>query len=954
MSLLVFRKLLNNRWMFVCLFIGFLIVATVVSSIPMYTNAILQRVLILDLQEYQAKYHQYPGTYQVSQTFSFNSQTFPVYDDYISNTLMKQISVPTVGDVTRLEMGLRSYVRTPYSSQSAVSRITITALKNLKDKVDILYGREAKPGLVDGAYEVTVNEYSIKNKQLEIGREYLFTLPYSAEELFASAESGSYYKFRVVGVVTPTDINDPYWFMDMKTYDQDVFMDYDTMVSDFSDNGYITEANWYKAYDYTKIKISDVRDMIYTLDTQTQQYIEMGGTLRFSMPTIDKMKDYLPREESLQITLWVLILPILVLLCFYIFMVSRMKLEGEANEISVLKSRGASRMQIFTGYIMEWGILAGLSMIFGPLLGYFSCYILGSSNGFLDFVVRKALPVSIDWMAYLYAFAAMILFAIAMLIPAFSASKLSIVEHKQLSARSSKKPLWQKLGLDFILCAASIYGLVRYESILSNLSTKGATVASMGIDPLMFVITSAFMLGVGLLFLRVYPYIVQFLFLLGKKKWTPPFYSSFIRIGRSGSKEIFVMLFIIYSIAVGIFSANSARTINNNLADRYEYLSGADVVATLDTSVLKSAVDLNALVNDNDCVEAAAEVINIPQDSNSFVLKLGNQKLNPFNLMGIEPYSFGTTTTLRSDLLPYHINEYLNIINGAQTAVLLSSDYASSVAVGDSVTLEGPNGVSMSCVVYGFVDYWPGYQKTFYNDGVAENRSLVIVNSSLLKLHFSETYKNNMQIWMMRKDGSTIDDFVKAMGKSIPYETDEDTEVAISLGKIVLDYGTLAVKDLGFSSQKIVKVKNDPTIQGFNGMLSLVFLITMGITTVGFLIYWILSLRSRTLQFGIYRAIGMSQHSVMAMLGVEQVLVSLISILFGLLLGDVTSLLFIRLFEMVYSPEERIIPFQVFHQMSDYLKVYLVIGIMIAIGVGVLIRVISSIKIDQALKLGED
>ena len=954
MSLLVFRKLLNNRWMFVCLFIGFLIIATVVSSIPMYTNAILQRVLILDLQDYQAEYHQYPGTYQVSQTFNFSTQPFPVYDDYISNTLMKQIKVPTVGDVTRLEMGLRSFVRTPYSAQSAVARINITALKNFKDKVEILFGREAKPGLVDGAYEVTVNEYTMKNMSLDIGGEYLFTMPYSAEELFSSVEAGAYFKFRVVGVVKPVDINDPYWFMDMNTYDQDIFMDYDTMVSDFSDNGYISEANWYKAYDYTKIKISDVRDIIKTLDTQTQQYIDMGGTLRFNMPTIEHMKQYLPREASLQITLWVLILPIMVLLCFYIFMVSRMKLESEANEISVLKSRGASRMQIFNGYIMEWGILAGLSMIFGPLLGYLSCYILGSSNGFLDFVVRKALPVSIDWKAFLYALAAMVLFAIAMLIPAFSASKLSIVEHKQISARSSKKPLWQKLGLDFILCAVSIYGLVRYKDILSNLTTKGTTVASMGVDPLMFVITSAFMLGIGLLFLRFYPYIVQFLFYLGKKKWTPPFYSSFIRIGRSGSKEIFVMLFIIYSIAVGIFSANSARTINNNLVDRYEYLNGADVVADIDMKALKPPLNLDALVNDNDCVEAAAEVINIPQDSNDFVLKLGNQKQNPFNLMGIEPYSFGTATTLRSDLLPYHINEYLNIINGAQTAVLLSSDYAANIAVGDSVTLEGPNGASISCIVYGFVDYWPGYKKTVYNEGVAENKSLVVVNSSLLKLHFSDSYQNYVQIWMARKDGSTIEDFTKAMGKSIPYQADIETQAAIGMGRLTLDYGSLAVKDLNFSSQKVVKVKNDPTIQGFNGMLSLVFLITMGITTVGFLIYWILSLRSRTLQFGIYRAIGMSQNSVMAMIGVEQILVSLMSILFGLLLGDVTSLLFIRLFEMVYTAEERVIPFQVFHQMSDYLKVYLVIGIMIAIGVGVLVRVISSIKIDQALKLGED
>ncbi len=940
--------------MFVCLFIGFLIIATVVSSIPMYTNAILQRVLILDLQEHQAKYGQYPGVYQVSKTFGvMDTYGFPVYDEYINSSLTQQINVPTVADVTRIEMGNRSYAKTPYASQSMISRVNITALSNFNDKVKIVNGRMNEPGLVDGAYEVTISEYTMKKMKFAIGGEYLFTLPFSAPELFASNEPGAYFKFRVVGIVTPIDINDSYWFMDMQTYDQDIFMDFETAVADFSDNTYITGSEWYKAYDYTKIKISDIRDIIQTIDLHNQQYIDMGGTIRFSMPTLDIMKAYLARESSLQITLWVLILPILVLLCFYIFMVSRLKLESEANEIAVLKSRGASRMQIFGGYIFEWGILAGISMIIGPFLGYFSCYILGSSNGFLDFVIRKALPVSITWTSYLYALIAMVLFAIAMLIPAFTASKLSIVEHKQLSARAAKTPMWQKLGIDFILCAASIYGLVRYQSILDSLNTAGSTVASMGVDPLMFIITSAFMLGVGLLFLRIYPFIVQFIFFIGKKKWTPPFYSSFIRIGRSGSKEIFVMLFIIYSISVGIFSANSARTINNNLIDRYEYTSGADVIATLDTSVLKG-LDVEALAADNDCVESAAEVIYIPQENTDFVLKTGNQKLQNFTLMGLEPYSFGTTTTLRTDLLPYHINEYLNLMNGAQTAIFLSSDFAESVAPGDVLTLDGPNGASMSCTVYGFIDYWPGYQKTVYVNGVAENRSLAVVNSSFLKLHYSGTYEDCTQIWMSRKDGSTIEDFITAMAVSVPYYATDETQVKINAGEIQVDYGSLAVTGMQFSSQRIVKIKNDPTIQGFNGMLSLVFLITMGITTVGFLIYWILSLRGRTLQFGIYRAIGMSQHNVMGMIGVEQVLVSLVSILFGLLLGDVTSLLYIRLFEMVNTAQERVIPFHVFHQPSDYLKIYLVIGIMLAIGISVLVKVISAIKIDQALKLGED
>ena len=40
--------------------------------------------------------------------------------------------------------------------------------------------------------------------------------------------------------------------------------------------------------------------------------------------------------------------------------------------------------------------------------------------------------------------------------------------------------------------------------------------------------------------------------------------------------------------------------------------------------------------------------------------------------------------------------------------------------------------------------------------------------------------------------------------------------------------------------------RNDPALEGTNGMLTLGFLVTMGVAFAGFLIYWVLSLRSTT------------------------------------------------------------------------------------------------------------
>ncbi len=961
MTLLVLRKLLNNRWMFLCLLIGFLVVATVVSSIPIFTDGILQRVLILDLQEYQASYNQYPGHYEVSQNYNSSSymtyRNFKLFDEEISHTLSKQITVPTLADVTRVTMTSRTYVKAPYKN-TPTSRADVVGLTDFQDKVTVLYGRMLQPGLVDGCYEVVVSEYAMKNMLVQLNGEYMVSYPYSDSSVFASGVESDYFRIRVVGVVAATDIADPYWFYDMTTYNLNFFMDYDTLVDNFADTIYLTDAVWYKAYDYTQIEISDIRDIINTLQQQKITYADMGGSVRFTMPTLNIMEEYLVREKTLQVMLWVLILPVLILLCFYIFMVSRLKLENETNEIAVLKSRGASRMQIFGGYIFEWAILGGISLLVGPWLGYLTCYFLGSSNGFLDFVSRTALPINMSFQSYLYAAAAVVLFAVAMLIPAFSASKLSIVEHKQLAARTGKMPIWQKFGFDVILIAVSVYGRLRYENILNSLSSAETSVSSMGIDPLMFLITSCFMLGVGMLFLRLYPYLVRLIFLIGKKRWSPALYSSFIRIGRSSSKEIFVMLFIIYSISVGIFSANSARTINSNLEDRYEYLAGTDAIAYVDTTMLSEAPDTDALA-EHEGVDAAATVIAISAEDSNFKIKLNSQSWSRLSVMGIDPYTFSRVATMRSDLLPYHINEYLNLINGKANALLLSSDMEQYLSVGDVVTLTSSSDTSLSCVVYGFVDYWPGYEPIVYDDdGVGTTNTLIVTNLSFLQRYFPNAAdRGSYQLWIKRSEGGTIDQVTAALRT---LKLNESVTLASSGASSGADYGysdttgSPAVTNVKYTSQSLVRIKNDPTIQGFNGMLSLVFIITMGITTIGFLIYWILSLKSRTLQFGIYRAIGMSQRSIIGMLGMEQILVSLCAILFGLLLGDVTSLIYINLFEMVYTAQERVIPFEVFHVPGDYYKIYAIIALMLGIGLAVLIRVISSIKIDQALKLGED
>ena len=58
---LVFRKILNNKWLMLCLLFGFIVVVAMVSAVPMYSNAILQKMLNDDLIKYQSSHSIYAG-----------------------------------------------------------------------------------------------------------------------------------------------------------------------------------------------------------------------------------------------------------------------------------------------------------------------------------------------------------------------------------------------------------------------------------------------------------------------------------------------------------------------------------------------------------------------------------------------------------------------------------------------------------------------------------------------------------------------------------------------------------------------------------------------------------------------------------------------------------------------------------------------------------------------------
>ena len=153
---------------------------------------------------------------------------------------------------------------------------------------------------------------------------------------------------------------------------------------------------------------------------------------------------------------------------------------------------------------------------------------------------------------------------------------------------------------------------------------------------------------------------------------------------------------------------------------------------------------------------------------------------------------------------------------------------------------------------------------------------------------------------------------------------------------------------------KLDSTMSNPLLQGTNGVLTMGFVVTLVLCAVGYLIYWVMSIRERELIFGVLRATGFHKTEIIHMLINEQIFSGLFSVLAGIGIGKLTSKLYVPILQQAYASEEQALPMRLITVASDMYRLYAVIGFVMILALVVLIGILSKMNVTKALKLGEE
>ena len=937
------HKLLNKKWLNACLLLGIILLVAVASCNPMFKNGALDMLMSSKFDAAMVEQNKYPATIGRSGSCAVDDYAdadavlgrIGKYEDmwnyYMEiDALQKQTSLSLQAGYTQSNLNHRTSFNMTYMPQ-------------IEDHVNITYGTSLEDAKTeDGVYPCIISQRNLDKYGLVVGE--VFSIDTGLSDAVDS--QGNPMKYQIVGVFEEKDYSDSFWYDQLADLDSEVYVKKDDFNDMIGKYGFLTI--YYVDHvmlDYSQITHKNAMDTLYYLQSfeKSDKYFEQN----FSSVLIDYKGD----ARTIGIIIWVLELPILVLLLAFIYMVSSQILEMEDGEIAMLKSRGTSTKQVLGIYLGQSAILSVIAIVIGIPIGYLLCKLAASTDSFLQFGFKDTHFYGVDPWMIIYSLAAAVIAILFVTLPVFKYAKNSIVEQKSRIGKVNYKPFWEKFFVDVILVALSIYLLYNYNKQKSTIALD--ILAGSRPDPVIFLNSSLFIFAVGLLVLRLIKYLIRLIYRIGRKRWSPAVYASFLQIIRTVKKQGFISVFLVMTIAMGMFNSNMARTINKNKTQRIDYNLGTDLVVqeqwTRGTYIDKdkkthwyyTEQDFERFTKLEDSL--CDKVTRVIYDDNA-VIKAGGEELAGSVLMGINTKEFGETARLQSGLNKEHWYNYLNDLATVSNGVIISSNLAKkyNIKVGDSINYaryspiaskEKEEIASPSGTVCAIVDAFPGFQQYVYEkDSEGEmqevERYLVVANYAYVVGAFSQT---PYQVWMHLKDGVDYKDVLQAL-------SDEDVNI--------VQYESV--------DKDVSEMQESPLVLITNGLFSLSFIIAIILCTVGFLIYWITSIKQRELLFGIYRAMGMSMREINKMLINEQIFSSVLASLAGYGVGAAATVLFVKLVAVVYLPESHNIAISIAVDPYDIIKLTAVVVFMFVVCFVVIRTILKKMNITQALKLGED
>jgi putative ABC transport system permease protein len=629
------------------------------------------------------------------------------------------------------------------------------------------------------------------------------------------------------------------------------------------------------------------------------------------------LENSVTRMATTQRMLTILLLPVYLLVVFFVLATADVVVSSRQVEVAMLRSRGVPLHNTLGFYFSESLVLAGAAALLGLLLTVPVVRVMGLSAGFLQVVSRPPLLISITWTTVGWAAAATLAAEAVSLLPLIRSAGFTVATLGQEAA--TRSPVREALQVTAEASLLLVTGYVHWRLVSSGGTTE---------DPLHMALPALTLVGGGMV---VWRGLTLVLLLVGKAAapWlSPPLYLALSLLRSKARRYLALWLMLVVTTGLGIYGAAFARTLDRDLVAQENYRTGSDLL-------LKPAWESEVLSYDAEgnptkmayreppysrMQDLPGSVGSAPVQIRKAVgLSVGSRNLGKAALVGIQPQSFGRVALFLSELNPHPPDRYLNLLAQNEEAVLVSAPLAQRLSLkpGDKLKANQDDG-TIELVIAAIVGYWPGR--------LPEDGDFVVGN-----LDYFQDGLGLMpyDVWVrMGQDGSLA-------------------QVADSLRERQVHL--IAAVD---RRSVIASGRREPLRLGLYATLSMGFVVALMVMLLSYLLGVGRMLHSRTKELGVLRAMGMSERHVALSLYTEQLLLVGSAAVVGLAVGRWTATVYVPVLRQ--QPGKPLLPLHTVSTAGEQFWLLVSVAAALVIGAGTVGLWLRRLSIGKALRLGED
>ena len=552
----------------------------------------------------------------------------------------------------------------PDLDDSARPRGNFRFRTNLLQHTTLTAGRLPQPGVTpDGAIEVLLGAATAQALGASLG-DRLALHPFWDEDVTPlSAE--------IVGLLEPNDLSERHWngqtnLLDSQTARWPTYLLFVTEEAFFGEPARAIPsitARYRNVYqvDLERLDSRVAAPVASSLTFLEGRLLATERLLRVETKLVTVLDTFDEKLFFVRIPLFVLLLQIGGVVAYYLLVVSTMLVERQAEEIATLRSRGATTSQLLAQYGVEAAILAALAVGAGPPLAALVIAALGPTPAFADLSGGAPLEVHLSGLAFALAGAGALIAFFAFMVPAWQATRQTVIGFKRNAARPKRAPLFLRYYLDvaLVLLLAIVFWRLRREDDLFDEPLFGEPQA----DPFLLTTPAVAMLTAGIVFLRLFPLVLRLAAWLVARGRGVALLVGTRALARNPTHYSRLILMLMLATGVGMFGATFSATLERSYDDRTSYAAGADARGT----------DLRALYRRGE--PAFLEAIEaIPAEVASPLIRRGgsvsaNGDSARIEFLAVEPESFGEVAWFRSDFADRSLDSMLEELAGNATSV---------------------------------------------------------------------------------------------------------------------------------------------------------------------------------------------------------------------------------------------------------------------------------------------